>query len=109
MDNASLTPEQVATIILDSLDRDVMPGLGVIDENFVVASIYLDLTSVNRALSTVYDLLDGSLPGTAGGDVKTIAGERDRPAFSKLCFFILLLMQQLLKLMLLTTQWIMLL
>ena len=41
-------------IILDSLDRDVMPGLGVIDEDFVIASIYLDLTSVNSALSTVF-------------------------------------------------------
>ena len=32
-----------------------MPGLGVIDENFVVASIYLDLTSVNSALYVFYN------------------------------------------------------
>ena len=63
-----------------------MPGLGVIDEDFVLVKIKLDLTSVNTALKDIYSLLDGSLPGTAGGDVKTIAGERDRPAFSKLCF-----------------------
>ncbi len=78
MDNAALTPEQVANIVLDSLDRDVMPGLGVIDEDFVVIKLKLDLTSINSALNDIYALLDGNLPGTAGGDVKTLAAQRDR-------------------------------
>ena len=82
MDNAALTPEQVANIILDSLDRDVMPGLGVIDENFVVIKLKLDLTSVDTALRDIYNLLNGSLPGIAGGDVQTIANEKGRLQFN---------------------------
>ncbi len=78
MDNAALTPEQVANIILDSLDRDVMPGLGVIDEDLVVIKINLDLTSVDNALRDIYNLLNGNLPGIAGGDVKTIYTETFR-------------------------------
>ena len=78
MDNAALTPEQVANIILDSLDRDVMPGLGVIDEDFVVIKLKLDLTSIDSALRDIYSLLDGNLPGTAGGDVEKLAKERGR-------------------------------
>ena len=78
MDNAALTADQVADLILDMLDADVMPGLGVIDENFVIVKLYLDLRSIDSALTSVYDLLNGNLPGTAGGDVKTIAGEKER-------------------------------
>ena len=78
MDNAALTPEQVANIILDSLDRDVMPGLGVIDEDLAVIKIQLDLTSVDTALRDIYNLLNGKLPGIAGGDVQTIANEKGR-------------------------------
>ncbi len=55
-----------------------MPGLGVIDEDFVVIKLKLDLTSINSALNDIYALLDGNLPGTAGGDVKTLAAQRDR-------------------------------
>ena len=78
MDNAALTPEQVANIVLDSLDRDVMPGLGVIDEDFVVIKLKLDLTSIDTALRDIYNLLNGSLPGLASGDVETLAGQRGR-------------------------------
>ena len=55
-----------------------MPGLGVIDEDLVVIKINLDLTSIDTTLSDVYDLLDGSLPGLAGGDVKTLANQKDK-------------------------------
>ena len=78
MDNAALTADQVADLILDMLDADVMPGLGVIDEDFVVIKLYLDLRSVNSALTSVYDLLNGKLPGLAGGDVQTIAGQKEK-------------------------------
>ena len=78
MDNAALTADQVADLILDMLDADVMPGLGVIDEDFVVIKLKLNLTSINTALTDIYNLLNGSLPGLAGGDVKTIAGQKEK-------------------------------
>lgn len=74
IDNAVLTPEQVANTILDVLDQDVMPGLGTVD-------IYvgkLNLTSVDNALESVYDLLDGSIGTIASmvADVRTIRNAR---------------------------------
>ena len=53
-----------------------MPGLGVIDEDLVVIKINLDLTSVDTALRDIYSLLDGNLPGIAGGDAKILINHR---------------------------------
>ena len=73
IDNAVLTPEQVANTVLDVLDRDVMPGLGVIDENLVVIKNNLNLTSIDTALSDVVSLLgNGLLSTVAGGDAQKL-------------------------------------
>ena len=77
IDNAVLTPEQVANTVLDVLDRDVMPGLGVIDENLVVIKIKLNLTSIDTALSDVVSLLgNGLLSTVAGGDAQKLIDHR---------------------------------
>ena len=78
IDNAVLTPEQVAYTILQVLDEDVMSGLEPVNLDLFVTKINIDLTSIDTTLSDVYDLLNGSLPGIAGGDVKTLAGEKGR-------------------------------
>ena len=84
MDNASLTPEQVATVILDSLDRDVMPGLGVvIDEDVVVMKIKLDFSSIDSAISDIVSLLNNGLLSTvAGGDAQTLIDNRTRLCYN---------------------------
>ncbi len=84
MDNASLTPEQVATVILDSLDRDVMPGLGVvIDEDVVVMKIKLDFSSIDSAISDIVTLLNNGLLSTvAGGDAQTLIDNRTRLCYN---------------------------
>ena len=60
IDDAILTSEQAATVILDYLDAQVMPGLGVIDLSVLGK---LDLTSIDNALASVYDLLDSTAVG----------------------------------------------
>ncbi len=76
IDNAALTPEQVAETIFDMLDLEVMPGLGTMDLS-VLGS--LDLTSIDRALQSVVDLLGGSTLGfLAGGDAQTLIDESKR-------------------------------
>ena len=75
VDNAALTADQVAFIILEMLDNDVMPGLGKMDLS-VLGS--LDLTSIDAALTSVHDLLGGTLLGLlAGGDAKTLMNKKD--------------------------------
>ncbi len=78
IDNAVLTPEQVANTVLDVLDRDLMSGLEPVNLNLYVTKIKIDLTSIDTTLRDVYDLLDGGLPGLAGGDVKTLAGQKGK-------------------------------
>lgn len=74
IDNAALTPEQVAKTILDMLDRDVMPGLGVIE---IPVLGNLDLTSIDRALSSVHSLLGKGILGfLAGGDAQVLIDNR---------------------------------
>ena len=75
VDNAALTADQVAFIILEMLDNDVMPGLGKMDLSILGS---LDLTSVDAALTSVHDLLGGFLLGLlAGGDAQTLINKRD--------------------------------
>lgn len=69
IDNAVLTPEQVANTVLDVLDRDVMPGLGTISIP-VLGS--LNLTSIDNALSSVYKLLGNALVGAVAISVSDI-------------------------------------
>lgn len=77
MDNAALTPEQVANIVLDSLDRDVMPGLGVIELDIKVTKITINLTSVDNAFSSIVESLGNGLLGTAaGGDAQKLIDHR---------------------------------
>ena len=78
IDNAALTPEQVANTVLDVLDRDVMPGLGTI--NIPVLGD-LNLTSVDNALSSVYGLLDNFIIKAAAvsiKDVKALTNNRSK-------------------------------
>ena len=73
MDNAALTPEQVANIILDSLDRDVMPGIGVIE---IPVLGELDLSSIDNAFSSIVEFLGKTILGIAGGDAKILINHR---------------------------------
>lgn len=69
IDNAVLTPEQVANTVLDVLDRDVMPGLGKLS---IPVLGDLDLTSIDNALSSVYKLLGNGLIGFVAVSVSDI-------------------------------------
>ena len=60
VDDAIISAEQGATIILNYLDVHVMPGLGTMDLSVLGT---LDLTSIDNALSSIYDLLDNGLIG----------------------------------------------
>ena len=71
-----MTPEQVAGIVLDMLDNDVMPGIGVIE---IPVLGNLDLSSIDRALSSVHSLLGNGLLGfLAGGDAQVLIDNRDQ-------------------------------
>lgn len=74
VDDAVLTPEQAATVILNYLDSNVMPDLGVMDLSVLGT---LDLTSVDSAVSSIYDLLDNSLLAIVTGDVANLRSNRD--------------------------------
>ncbi len=69
VDDAVLTPDQVAGIVCDLLDNEILPGIGMdpIDENYLVAKIYINLSSINE----IYKSLDSimGLRGLAGGDL----------------------------------------
>lgn len=69
VDDAILSPDQVAGIICDLLDNEILPGLGMdpIDENYLLVKIYINLSSVDE----IYKSLDSimGLKGTAGGDL----------------------------------------
>ncbi len=69
IDNAVLTPEQVAYTILQVLDEDVMPGLGTIP---IPVLGDLNLSSIDNAFSSIVDLLGNALLGLAGGDAAKI-------------------------------------
>ena len=72
VDDAIISSEQGATIILDYLDAQVMPGLGTMDLSILGK---LDLTSIDNALSSIYDLLNGSTIGAVAisvSDVKAL-------------------------------------
>ncbi len=76
IDNAALTPEQVAETIFDMLDAEVMPGLGTIE---IPVLGDLDLTSIDNAFSSIVDLLgNGTLGFLAGGDAQDLIDERTR-------------------------------
>ncbi len=69
IDNAVLTPEQVAYTVLQVLDEDVMPGLGTIE---IPVLGDLNLSSIDNAFSSIVDLLGNALLGLAGGDAAKI-------------------------------------
>ncbi|MBE6748786.1 MAG: hypothetical protein E7557_06105 [Ruminococcaceae bacterium] len=78
IDNPALTHEQVAEVILDLLDNDIMPGLGVIE---IPVLGNLNLSSIDSAFSSIVNLLGNWLLGLlAGGDAQTLIDNR-----TKLC------------------------
>ncbi len=77
VDDAIISAEQGATIILNYLDAQVMPGLGTMDLSILGT---LDLTSIDNALSSIYDLLNNSTIGFVAvsvSDVKNLKNGKD--------------------------------
>ncbi len=77
VDDAIISAEQGATIILNYLDSQVMPGLGTMDLSILGK---LDLTSIDNALSSIYDLLNGSTVGFVAvsvSDLKNLTNGKD--------------------------------
>lgn len=60
VDDAILSAEQAATVLFNYLDASVMPGLGVMDLSVLGE---LDLTSIDSAVSSIYNLLNNSTVG----------------------------------------------
>jgi len=71
VDDAIISAEQGATIILNYLDSQVLVDMEVMDLS-VLGSI--DLTSVDGLLSSLYDLLNGFLVGTVAVSVPDLKG-----------------------------------
>lgn len=69
IDDALLTPEQVADIALDLVDGLLVEAdLGVIEIDALITTItIIDLTGVDRALDSLYELATGALFGIAAG------------------------------------------
>ena len=78
IDDALLTPEQVADIALDLVDGLLTDAdLGVIELDVVVKITIIDLTSVDRVLDSLYELATGALFGFASalvdaGDIENL-------------------------------------
>ncbi len=60
VDDAILSAEQAATVLFNYLDASVMPGLGTVDLSVLGE---LNLTSIDNAVSSIYNLLNN---GTVG-------------------------------------------
>ena len=84
IDDALLTPEQVADIALDLVDGLLLDAdLGVIEIDAVITTItIIDLTSVDRVLDSLYELATGALFGIASGLVD--AGDVENLTFDGL-------------------------
>ncbi len=73
VDDAIISGEIGATILLNYLEATVMPDLGVIDLSVLGE---LNLTSVNNLFSSFHDLLDNGLLAIVGGDVGNLRANR---------------------------------
>ena len=84
IDDALLTPEQVADIALDLVDGLLADAdLGVIEIDAAITTITIvDLTNVNTTLDSLYDLANGALFGIAAGLVD--AGDVENLVFDGL-------------------------
>ena len=84
IDDALLTPEQVADIALDLVDGLLLDAdLGVIEIDAGITKILIvDLTNVNTTLDSLYDLATGALFGIAAGLVD--AGDIENLNFDEL-------------------------
>lgn len=69
VDDAILTPDQVAGIICDMLDNELLPsaGLDLVNESFLGINIIIDLSSVDNIFKTFDTIMD--LQNLAGGDI----------------------------------------
>ena len=74
VDDAILSAEQAATVLFNYLDASVMPGLGTMDLSVLGE---LNLTSIDNAVSSIYNLLNNGLLGIVQGDVAKLRANRN--------------------------------
>lgn len=74
VDDAILSAEQAATVLFNYLDASVMPGLGTMDLSVLGE---LNLTSIDNAVSSIYNLLNNGLLGIVRGDVAKLRSNRN--------------------------------
>ncbi len=71
IDNAALTAEQAADVLLDYVD-EILPNDEV--DLSVLGTLHLD--TLNQLIPDVYDLLDSFVASIAGGDVSALRNQR---------------------------------
>lgn len=77
VDDAILSAEQAATVLFNYLDASVMPDLGVKDLSVLGT---LDLTSIDNAVSSIYNLLNNGTVGFLAisvTDLKNLTAGKD--------------------------------